>query len=170
MKLHRLILFLGGFLLIVNTSQAQKFKTTLAPEADFNIPIGSSNNALGVGFGFDGQVQFPIKKSGFSILARTGVDIFTGKTTNIGFFSYTSNTQVSIPILFGGRYYFVDGLHSDLELGLRLRLVNGAGAAFNLAPSIGYLTHGFDPFIRFSSSFLPGGSFFDFGARYQFKL
>jgi len=160
-----LLLMVFGF-----TAFAQGNEKTISPEFALNLPIGAASNGVGIGFGFNAQAQFPVQKSNFSVLARSGLNLFTGKSYNYGYGTFSTGTSLDIPLLIGGRYYIADGFHSDLELGVLLGISGGTTTAFDFAPSVGYSVSGFDPFVRLSTSFSTGGSFFSFGARYQFRL
>jgi|GEM_PF-2014647 len=162
-----LIIFLFVFGL---TIQAQRVKQTIAPEFSVLLPVGTASQDVGIGFGLNAQAQFPIKRSAFSILARSGLNIFTAKTINIEGFQFNTKSTIDLPFLVGGRYYVSKGLHTDLEFGVLVGISNSAGTAFDFSPSLGYSAGGFDPFVRFSSNFGTGGSFFSFGTRYQFRI
>jgi hypothetical protein len=170
MKYLKLTFLFLGLSALTQVSHAQKNEKTLAPEVYLNIPVGNASNIEGIGFSFNGQAQFPIQKTGFNLLLRTGVDFFLAKTNNTYNTQTTRATLDAIPVLVGARYYFNEGFHGDLELGFRYKFSGESKTVFDLAPSIGYQTKTFDPFIRFSTSLLPSSSFVSFGARYQFKI
>lgn len=173
----RILKWMGLFLFFLsleNRVAAQTNSITLAPEFGINIPTGVLSDVSGLGLGFGLQAQFPIQRTGFSFLARTGLDVFFGKTFYDGNQYVTTSTSVALPLLIGGRYYLVDKLHADAEVGALIGLDRYSTAAFDFAPSLGYslrLGKGyFDPFFRVNTSFEAGGTFVTFGARYQIPV
>jgi len=170
MKLKFFLALFFGFVFLGNLTYSQSNQKSIAPELTLNLPIGLASQVYNLGYGLHIQDQFPLGKSNFDFLLRSGVDIFPGKTLNAGIYTINVATGVAIPFLLGGRYYVANGFHLDLESGVFIGVSGGASTVFDFAPAIGYSFGGFDPLVRFNTRFQSGTSSFSFGARYQFKL
>ncbi len=122
------------------------------------------------------QAQFPVADK-FAVTATTGIGISPAKSSYRQSVKeeYGISTGLYLPIWIGGRYYIINGLHTDLELGVDAKINKLASTQFHFSPGIGYaLPVNKDKFVNFSTHYITGfksgTSSFDFRIGYMFGL
>ncbi len=104
------------------------------------------------------QGQFPVADK-FAITTTTGRGISPAKSYYRQSLKeqYGLSSGLYLPIWLGGRYYIINGLHSDLELGVDVKLNQLASTQFHFSPGMGYtLPTGKNKFISFSTHYITG--------------
>lgn len=98
--MKKVLLFLILSICIVGTTQAKGNQMAAGGNVVLAIPMGTFGDAVGIGFGATGTFMFRVAKqidlTGTIGYLRFGYDNVDGSLT-------------SIPLLFGGRYYFMPG-------------------------------------------------------------
>jgi hypothetical protein len=104
------------------------------------------------------QAQLPVADK-FSITTTTGLGIAPAKSNYRQSLKeeYGLSSGLYLPIWLGGRYYIVNGLHSDLDLGVDVKLNQLASTQFHFSPGIGYvLPTGQNKFFNVSTHYITG--------------
>ena len=107
--------------------------------AEGGIPIGDFSNFASLGIGGIGSVAYVVDPN-FEVTLKSGYLNFSGKDITVPGFGTISGTSGSIiPILVGGKYYFMPGdtrVYGDAEVGM-FSISNGGGTKFGFAPALG---------------------------------
>lgn len=148
-----------------------------------------SYNPTGFVTSLDFRYQQPLGAN-FCMTARTGGEFFRIKkafrdTYYPGYYSYYGyyggyyvpgpGSGFSIPVTVGPRYYIVDGLHADLNLGVDIGVTERAATAFRFEPGVGYAiplanNNYVDLSASFITSFAQGSGAFSFNFAYGLNL
>lgn len=133
-------------------------------------------NGTGLVTGFDTRFQLPLG-SNFALTGKTGLEVFfiKGKYKEYYRYYYDAAAGLSIPIALGPRFYIVDGLHTDLNVGVDIGVSRLAATSFRFEPMAGYAIplsngHYIDVGASFVTSFSSGSGAFSFNFAYGLNL
>ena len=102
---------------------------------EVGVPVGDFNNGASVGFGGMGMAGYMVDPN-FTVTGKVGVLSFSGKEVG----GFTPPSATVIPILVGGRYYFMPPadmrVYGSADVGV-YNINNSVGTKFGFAPSLG---------------------------------
>ena len=116
---------------------------TVGVGGEVGVPTGDFNTAYSAGFGGMGTVGYVVDPN-FTVTGKVGFLSFSGKeiTGTIGGVAYsvTPPSLTIIPILVGGRYYFMPPadmrVYGSVDLGM-FNVNNNVGTKFGFSPALG---------------------------------
>ena len=110
--------------------------------AEGGIPIGDFSNFASLGIGGIVKASYVVDPT-FEVTLKTGYLSFSGKDITVTFLGVSTTVSGGsagiIPILVGGKYYFMPGdtrVYGDAEVGM-FSISNGGGTKFGFAPALG---------------------------------
>jgi opacity protein-like surface antigen len=111
--------------------------------AEVGVPMGDFNNYSSVGFGGIGTVGYMVDEN-LTVTGKIGFLSFSGKDQTVtvnGHSTTVSGGSVTvIPILVGGRYFFMPPadmrIYGSADIGI-YNINNGGGSKFGFAPAVG---------------------------------
>lgn len=122
------------------------------------------------------QAQFPLVKN-FCLTTAAGLEVAFARSYYKEDLREALGTTVglSVPVFFGGRYYIIQGLYSDLDLGAVIKLTELAKTSFLFSPGFGYVLptrnkNFFTISTHYMTGFQHATSSFNFRFGYMFSL
>lgn len=165
----------AGLLAVPLSAHAQADKQLLYLGTGLGLGVGRYND-LDLSTGLNLRFQQPLG-AGFSLTARTGGDfsVVKGKEKDYYRYYYGTTSGFSIPLTVGPRFYIVDGLHTDLNVGVDLGVTELTSTSLHFEPAVGYTlplanSHYLDLGISLITSFEQGSGVFSFNLAYAFNL
>ena len=111
--------------------------------AEVGVPMGDFNNYSSVGFGEMGTVGYMVDQD-LTVTGKIGFLSFSGKDQTITILGHSTTVSAGsvsvIPILVGGRYFFMPPadmrIYGSADIGI-YNIGNGGGSKFGFAPAVG---------------------------------
>lgn len=152
-------LLLGAaFFISAAGAQAQNgknLKFSVGPE--IAAVTGNLGDIYSLAIGGTAQVDLRINEE-FTLTGNSGFIDFVGK--KIGNSNTKFQSNVLIPLLVGGKYYFVPKAYGSLQLGTTIATNNGGGSTFTYAPGFGYkFDEHLDALLKYTGYSGDGGTF-----------
>jgi hypothetical protein len=137
-------------------------KLVLSVGAEGAIPVGDYKDAYSIGLGGTAQAEYMVAPK-------------FGVTLNAGYINFSGENNIEsvgqIPVLAGGRFYFVKDIYVSGQLGVSI-LTGGddSESGFTYAPGIGAKFSVLDVTLKYTSTSINSFNFSNVGLRVAFNF
>ena len=158
---------LTAIILVSLSSFAQETETqplSFNIGGELAVPVSNLSNISSFGFGISALGEYRVVEA-FSVTLSAGYIHFFGKS----FGGYTAPSLGQVPLLAGGRYYFIKNVYASGQLGISI-FNKGLGSGFTYVPGIGAKFSNLDATLKYMGASVEGGTLSNISLRFAYAF